>query len=244
MLDSIKGKLSAKLLSAGSTRAVSQASVLAVMGISLFMVVLTGVFALAQWKAANNLIRIQKERVVETSLRIDAAAGMATRQANAHRATLNALLARDSDELDEADTLRQSNLQDYARLSMELGNEENLHEEAQRLRLLTAQYEELSGQVVDLVREGRTEEALELRVRRLRGLFNRWQSAQENFLTQLARFDERQENVYARASAVSGRWLIGLLLAPLVLIALGVGGIAAIIGAQRISPKTPDAWSR
>ena len=244
MIDSIKGKLSAKLLASSSTWTTSQASLLAALGLSVFIIVVAAVVAIAQWKVTRNLVQVQKQRVTEMARRIDAAAEMATQQANAHRSTLNALLSRDSDEFNEANALRQSNLHDYTRLSLELGNAEDLHDAAQNLRVLTGQYEELSGQVIDLFREGRTEDALELRVQRLRGLFNQWQGAQENFLTQLARVNQRQDSDYARMAAISGRWLIGLLLAPLALIVLGVAGITAILGAQRIGSKKSDVWSR
>jgi hypothetical protein len=169
---------------------------------------------------------------------------MASQQANAHRATLNVLLSRDSAELDEAEALRRSNLQSYVESSRLIGDNAGLQEAAEELRLLTAQYEELSAQVVDLFREGQREAALDLRVRRLRGAFNRWQEAHASFSTQLARTEAEQRKDYEEATAGARRWLVGLLVGPLVLLALGILTIAGMLGASRFGKTATDVWSR
>jgi hypothetical protein len=187
---------------------------------------------------------MQQVRARAVEERVATSANMASQQANAHRATLNVLLSRDSKEFDEAEELRRSNLQGYLESSRMLGDSVGLHDAAEDLRVLTAQYEELSAQVVDLFREGRRDDALDLRVRRLREAFNRWQQAHAGFSTKLAQTESEQRKDYEEATAKARRWLAGLLIAPLALIVLGIIAIAAMFGLQRLGAKAPDAWSR
>jgi len=244
MLSLLKGLFSASLLSSKSDHTVSRASLFAALGLALFIALLSGIFAFAQWQMARDLIHMQSKKADEVSRRLDAAAHMATDQANAHRATLNVLLSRDTAELEEADAFRQSNLQEYSKLSTEIANAPDLHDPALHLQALTAQYEELSDQVVSLFRQGRKEDALDLRVRRLRESFNHWQDAHEDFLKQLGQLDQRQNADYQKTMAANERWFLGFLLAPLVLIVSGVLVMAALLGIQRIGPATTDTWTR
>jgi len=244
MLSHIKGRLSANLLATKSSHPVSRASLYVAFVLACLIAFLSALFALAQWRISENLAKAQlvRARIVED--RIFTSANMASQQANAHRATLNALLSRDSNEFAEAEALRRSNLQSYLESARLLGTSIGLHEAAENLRVLTAQYEELSAQVVDLFREGRREDALDLRERRLREAFNRWQQAHANFSTKLAETESDQTKDYEKSTASARRWLDGLLIAPFVLIVLGIIAIAATFGVERLGAKAPDAWSR
>lgn len=244
MLYHLKGIISSKLLSATSHHTVSQASVFVALGLALFVALLTGIFAYAQWRMAGELVLLQDKRAAETAERLSAAADMATFQANAHRGTLNVLLSRDSRELEEAENLRRSNLQDYSEVSSVMEHNPHLQDAARNLRVLTGQYEELSDQVVGLFLEARKEDALDLRVARLRESFNHWQEAHETFMKQLGQFDQRQHDDYEMATASAKKWLLGLLLAPLLLVVSGVLVIAALLGLQRMGPATTDTWTR
>lgn len=243
MLNRLKGQISAQLLGARSHRTVSQASLIAAVALSVGVALLCGLFAFAQWKVAGTLVRTQMEHSAEVSRRVAAGADMATHQANAHRATLNILLSRDSKEFEEATAQRQVNLRAYSDASKTLGDAPDLYEAAEKLRLQAAQYEALSEQVIDLFREGRKEDALDLRVRRLRDAFNCWQTSQKDFSGQLARSDERQKDMYDQSVSTSKKWFLVLLLAPVVVIALGVAAMVVIFGLQRFGPKLPDVWS-
>ena len=237
MLSHIKGRLSANLLATKSSHPVSRASLYVAFVLACLIAFLSALFALAQWRISENLAKAQlvRARIVED--RVFTSANMASQQANAHRATLNALLSRDSNEFAEAEALRRSNLQGYLESARLLGTSIGLHEAAEDLRVLTAQYEELSG-------EGRREDALDLRVRRLREAFNRWQQAHANFSTKLAETESDETKDYEKSTASARRWLDGLLIAPLVLIVLGIIAIAATFGVERLGAKAPDAWSR
>ena len=244
MLSTLKGHLSANLLATKSNHTVSQASLYVALVLALLIALLSALFAFAQWRVGENLAKMQQVRARAVEERVATSANMASQQANAHRATLNVLLSRDSKEFDEAEALRRSNLQGYLESSRLLGDSVGLHDAAEDLLVLTAQYEELSAQVVDLFREGRREDALDLRVRRLREAFNRWQHAHAGFSTKLAQTESEQRKDYEEATASARRWLAGLLIAPLALIVLGIIAIAAMFGLQRLGTKAPDAWSR
>lgn len=244
MLSLLKGKFSANLLASQSHHTVSRASLIFAAVLALVIALLSGLFAFAQWRVADNLMRGQQQKSAELARRVAATADMATRQANAHRATLNVLLSRDSSELEEADGLRRSNLQEYRSLISQISDSPELYENAEGLRRLIAQYEELSAYVVDLIRQGRKDEALDLRVTRLRPLFNSWQSLHEEFSKKTATEDRRQQEVQAAASRTTKRWLAGLLLAPLVLIGFGILAIAGILGLQRLGGRASDTWAR
>jgi hypothetical protein len=244
MLSPLTGRLSAHLLAGKSNHTVSRASLYFALGLAVFIALLSGIFALAQWQLGADLAKLHQERARNVETRIGTSADMASQQANAHRATLNVLLSRDSAELDEAEALRRSNLQSYVESSRLIGANAGLHEAAEELRLLTAQYEELSAQVVDLFRDGQREAALDLRVRRLREAFNRWQEAHASFSTQLARTEAEQMKDYEEATAGARRWLVGLLVGPLVLLALGILTIAGMLGASSFRKQATDVWSR
>lgn len=244
MLSLLKGKFSANLLASKSHHTVSRASLIFAAVLALMIALLSGLFAFAQWRVADNLMRNQQQRGAEVARRVAATADMATRQANAHRATLNVLLSRDSPELEEADGLRRSNLREYSSLISQISDSPELYENAEGLRRLIAQYEELSAYVVDLFRQGRKDEALELRITRLRPLFNNWQTLHEEFSKKIAGEDRREQAIQAAASRATKKWLAGLLLAPLVLIGFGILAIAGILGLQRLGSRASDTWAR
>jgi hypothetical protein len=244
MLSTLTGHLSANLLATKSNHTVSRASLYFALGLALLIALLSAFFAFAQWRAGEDLAKMQQTRARAVEERVATSANMASQQANAHRATLNVLLSRDRTEFEEAETLRRSNLESYLASSRLLGENAGLHEAAEDLRVLTAQYDELSAQVVDLFREGRKDDALDLRVRRLRESFNRWQQAHAGFSTKLAQSELEQKKDYEAATASARRWLAGLLIAPLALIVLGIMAIAAMFGLQRFRSKAPDTWSR
>lgn len=244
MLSTLKGNISSRLLAANSNHTVSRASLLLAVALAAVIAFLAGLFAFAQWRVAENLVRSQQLRSEEIAQRVGDAANMATLQTNAHRSTLNALLSRDSSELEEADNQRRTNLASYATLTEKVSDEADLHDAADDLRQMTAEYGELSSYVVDLFRQGRQAEALDLRIARLRPLYNSWQSAQEDFSRKIAGEDRRQQEAYASAERATKAWLAGLLLAPLVLIAAGTLVIAAILGLHRISDGGGDTWAR
>ena len=244
MIDSIRGRLSAKLLGSRSHRKVSNTSLVAATSVSLVIALLAGFFAIFQWRAAENLVRLQNVKSGEISRRVEMVSGMATCQANAHRATLGALLARDLQELNDADALRQSNLQEYRDLTQSMGSAPNLRDEADKLLALTAQYGELSGSTVDLLRQGRKDEALDLRSQHVRGLFDRWQRAHLAFSESVTNVAEQQSLDYKRASAMAEKWLKLFVLAPLALIILGMVAIMVILGMERFGRRTKDTWLR
>lgn len=244
MLSTLKGALSTRLLASKSNHTISRASLIFAMALATVVTLLAGVFAFVQWRVADNLIVSQQRRNAEIVQRVGDAAGMATLQANAHRATLNALLSRDEKEFAEADNLRRKNLADYAALTEKLADLTEVEGSANVLRTMTTQYGALSDYVVSLLRQGRKEEALELRITRVRPLYNDWQRAQESFSIQLASEDQRQQDIHAGAVRATKAWLAGLLLAPLVAIALGVAAIIAILGLNRVTKPGGDNWSR
>jgi cytochrome bd-type quinol oxidase subunit 1 len=244
MLSTLKGRLSAYLLATKSNHTVSRASLYFALYLALLMALLSALFAFAQWRVGEHLAKIQQVRARAVEVRIATSANMASQQANAHRATLNVLLSRDRKEFHEAEGLRCSNLQGYLESSRLLGDNAGLHEAAEDLQMLTAQYEEISAQVVDLFREGQREAALDLRALRLREAFNRWQQAHAGFSTKLAQTELEQKKDYKEATASARRWLASLLIAPVALVMLGIMAIAAVFGLQRFGAKTPDTWSR
>lgn len=244
MIGAIKGRLSAKLLGSKSHRTVSNTSLTAAATISVAIALLAAIFALAQWRAAENLVSLQDARLGEISRHVATTSDMANCQANAHRGTLGALLARDLRELDDADALRIANLQEYRdRIASSVSTPE-LRAESEHLLELAAQYEEISGRAIGLIREGRKDEALDLRSLQLRGLFDRWQLAHLDFSKDLSHVAQRQSDHYERTSTAAEKWLKIFLLAPLALIILGMVAIMAILGMERFGAPKKDTWSR
>lgn len=244
MFNRLKGKFSAYLLSAKSHHTISQANLIFALGLAVMVAVLSGIFAFAQWRVTGNLLQLQEEQERANEQHIGILANMATLQANTHRATLNILLSRDPAEFGEADALRRINLHNYADLTARLGSMTNLSDNADKLQSLTQQYEKLSDHLVELLQQNRREEAYDLRVTRLRELFNHWQNSHEGFSKQLAQANLDQQSNYDASTAEAKRWLVRLLLAPLVLIVLGIGAIATILSVERLGGRRKDSWTQ
>jgi hypothetical protein len=244
MLNHLKGLASSKLLSSPSNHTVSKASLYAALAVASAIALFSAGIAFAQWRLAEKIVNLQQKMGQENAQRIAAAADMATHQVNAHRGTLNVLLSRDEAELQEAVALRASNLRDYERLTDSVGKSPDLHDTAHALKILTARYDKLSAQVVELLRAGERDQALDLRLRTLRPLFNSWQEAHGNFTKQLGRSADEQRAQFEAVTSASKRWLAGLLLAPIALIVLGLLASAAILGFHRLSGRQSDTWAR
>lgn len=237
MINAFKGKISEKLLGASSHHPVNQASLATAAVISICLAIVCAVFAFAQWRVAEKIARLQRQQSMDISQRVATAADMATQQANSHRATLNCLLSRDAQELEEAENLRRKNLESYSALVAQYKSNGTLLE-------LTRQYEDTSQKVVDLFRAGQREEAIERRVRELRPIFNQWQDAHNAFTKALAAQDMQQQKLFDRSIASMQRLLIGLLLTPVILILASIAAIAATLGLERLKGKKADTWTR
>jgi hypothetical protein len=237
MISALKGKISERLLGASSHHPVNQASLVAAAGISICLAVVCSVFAFAQWRVAGEISRLQRQQSFEFSQRVAAAADMATRQANSHRATLNCLLSRDVQELDEQDDLRRKNLENYSALVARYENSGAMLE-------LTRKYEDDSKKVVDLFRAGQREEAIDRRISELRPIFNQWQDAHNAFTKALAAQDMQQQKIFNQSIASMQKLLMGLLLTPVILILASIVAIAATLGFERIKGKKADIWTR
>lgn len=244
MLNRVKGFASSKLLSSPSNHRVSKASLLGALTIAVGVAALCLAIAFAQWHLANNIVDLQQQQAKENADRIEAAAEMATHQANAHRGLLNTLLSRDEAELQEGILLRGSNLQAYSQLAESLSRSPDLHNNAEKLRVLIERYDAASRQVIELLKAGKKDEALDVRLTTLRPLFNSWQTAHGDFTKQLGRSAEREKDQFDAVTTASKRWLAGLLLAPLVLIVLGLIATATILRLKRLSEDRNDPWAR
>lgn len=244
MLNHLKGFASSKLLSSPSNHTVSKASLYAALAVASGIALLSAGIAFAQWRMAENIVQLQQEIAQANTARIETAADMATHQVNAHRGTLNALLSRDNAELEEAEELRTSNLRNYTRLTEDVEKSPGLGGTAEALKILTARYDELSAQVVALFRAGKREEAMDLRTRGLRPLFNSWQAMHATFTKQLGRVADEEKTKFDEVTSTSKKWLTGLLIAPLALIVVGIIAIGAILGLQRLSGSRDDTWAR
>lgn len=237
MINTLKGKISAKLLGASSHHPVNQASLATAAVISICLAIVCAVFAFAQWRVAEKIARLQRQQSMDISQRVATAADMAMQQANSHRATLNCLLSRDAQELEEAENLRRKNLESYSALVARYGNDGALLD-------LTKQYEESSQTIVDLFRAEQKEEAIDRRIRELRPIFNRWQDAHNTFTKALAAQNMQQQQFSDQSIASMQKLLMALLLTPVFLVLASIVAISATLGFERIRGKKTDTWTR
>jgi hypothetical protein len=119
-----------------------------------------------------------------------------------------------------------------------------LEEAGGNLLVLTEQYGAFSQTVVELFESGKKEEALDLRINRLRSLYNEWQMSQEHFSKEVGHEGRKQQKIHAAVTRTTKAWLAGLLLAPLALVAIGTLAIAATLGFQGLSNKGGESWDR
>ncbi|MFZ4682057.1 MAG: hypothetical protein ACOYMS_06120, partial [Terrimicrobiaceae bacterium] len=206
-------------------------------------------FVIAQWVISERLYSLQKGRDAALTNSLNLTQEMATRLSNAHRATLNSLLATDAEELNDALRKRKENLDAYSHLilAQNTGASPELSQDKARIITLFRRYSESSQETLDLLLAGRKQEALAQRISEVRPSFDHWQKAQEQFGISLNTLDDQQRAQYVRTISTTRRLLLTLLVIPTLLVFSGVMAIVAIIGWQHwggaaLDPM--DIWSR
>lgn len=236
MINTLKGKLSAKLLGATSDRLIHQISLWGAVTISVGLATLCFAFAFAQWRVVEGIVGLQRQQAAEMLDLVKETSEMLAHQSNAHRATLNCLLSMDEQEMTEADALRRSHLERYLALV-------SRHKGAETPRNLAQQYAAKSQKIVDLFRAGQKEEAIHLRIAELRPLFNEWQNAQNSLNDSMATWDTQQQSTFDHGIASMKFLLAVLIMVPVLLIFAGAAPIAGLLLLTKLRKINGDSWS-
>lgn len=232
------------LLARPSTREVGQANLRIAFAICGIVAVASVGFVVAQWITFERLYNLQSERDSERNTYVSAAQEMVLSQTNAHRFLLNALLARNDAEFNDAKKQMEENLQHYAALKL-AGKE--FTGSFRDLKADSMEYREQALQILALFNSGSTAEALELRITKLRPIFVKWQTKQEQFAQDVNRIELRDRSEYMRTITGGRIVLLVLLLAPGLIIFGGLLAIVAVIGWQHWGGKSSDpldVWAR
>lgn len=244
MLGRIKGKLSARFLGATSHREISRATLIGAISACVLVAAACLAFAVAQWAVSEKLLQMQKKHVEDVARNSGAIARMATYMANTHRATLNALLSKEPEELANANSQFTQNLDEYRQALTAGGANGTTRTREVALAKLVDSYEALAQEVIALDRAGQAEAASAMRIGKLRPLFNAWQHAHEEYTTAAAIDSLKEQGQYERTLAIT-RGVLAVLFA----IPAGIAVIAALalftaLGAEKMGRKLPDAWAR
>lgn len=236
------GKISAWLLSRPSNRPVGQLKFPIAFVICVLLAVISLGFVFAQWLVTEKLHSLHTAREVQLAQSLNYTQEMSTCQANAHRATLNVLLASQADEFAEGKAKRLANLNRYLELleAQDTGNSPAMDQKKKEIENWFLEYSRLSEQVIDLAQDGRMEEALAIRVEKLRPIFDSWQKSQDQFGFKVNLQDSRDQADYLRAIAAT-RFLLGaLFIIPALLVLLGILALVALLGFQHLRGRYAD----
>lgn len=247
VFESVKGAASGWLLARPSSRSVNQASLRVALVICTLIAIVAITFSLAQWYASDRLYRLQSQHQSDLEASLGLANDLAVRQVNSHRMTLNAMLARDQAERDEAISSRASNLSEYSRLlDTPAAKAPKLRATREAMIAAMADYRSTAEQLTDLIAADKMDEALAFRVATVRPAFDNWQSAQLRFALDAAALGKEQAAESAEEMARMREVVATLVLVPAALVLLGVAALIAMLGIERLGAKAgaKDAWSR
>lgn len=244
LIHRLGGFASTWLLARPSTREVGQANLRVAFAICGIVALASVGFVVAQWITFERIYNLQSERDSERSSYVSVAQEMVLSQTNAHRFLLNALLARNDTEFYDAKKQMEELLQRYDALEI-AGNE--FTESFRELKADAMSYRAQALQILALFNSGNATEALELRITKLRPIFTKWQTKQEQFAQDVNRIELRDRSEYMRTISAGRIVLLLLLLAPGIIIFGGLLAIVAVIGWQHWGGKSSDpldVWAR
>lgn len=245
MLKTLQGRASAWLLARPSRHTIDQTSLATAFAVCLALLATTILLSFAQWILSEHLQLTRIDREQRLSLHADASLQMTMAAANAHRASLSALLARDDSEMSDSVQRRQAALDSYDTIldSTDGKLAPETQAKKQTASTLAKTYRTLSAQLFEMVQNGDQQEALDFRLHHLRPSFEKWQAAHDEFAQSLTREILEKDAVQLETIRTLRRILFALVLAPAALLVLGTLAVFAILGLgylTRPSPTTPD----
>lgn len=248
MLKTLQGRASAWLLSRPSNQKINQASLGAALGLLLVLVVFFATIGVLQWILTNEIQKNQADRAHLILADTSAALEMTQQIGDSHRSTLAFLLSRDVTESQDSLERRNKALESYSQILAKVESPPNssLAVQKNNSAQLAADYEKSSARLIEMVRTGQMDEALDYRLQTLRPLFESWQAAHENLAISLAE-QSNARNTDAENFARDLRLaLLALIILPVLLLAIACLSFATLLGWEKLRPKsqtTPDLWS-
>jgi len=241
----LEGRITSWLLARPSAQTINQASLKVFSGFLILSVFLLGLFSFFQWRIFERLYQSSLGR--ESTLRREAGLTqeMSTLSCNAHRASLSALLANDREELQQAVSDRTMNLRQYAEAEKAL-NEAVPSGDQSRQRVTQARknYDLVSSQLVEIVMQGKREEALVFRLASVRPAFDLWQKEQGYLIQKHDQASQKAQNEFRAWARTVLAFYLSVLLIPLAAIVLTVVLTAVSIGSAAQRSSDGDPWSR
>lgn len=245
--EKIKGRASAWLLVRPSHAAVNRASLGMVLAVCFALVLAMIGLSIGQWSLSEHIQQAQFKRAVKMSNDAAVALNAAMVFGNAHRATLNALVARDTQEWEDSIQRRRTGLANY-RAYLEQFKVASTEEEKKycaEAEQLAEEYARLSQKLLDMAQGGQLEQALDFRLQAVRPVLEKWQVAQDKFSSKHA--DQTlHENTAQEKTIRTLRGVFFLLVAcPVFLLFLGGIAIATLLGWEYFfgkTNKTRDLW--
>ena len=205
-------------------------------------------FSIAQWRLSEHIQHAQYERSAKMAREATATLNAAMVFGNAHRATLNALVARDAEEWQDSIERRRSGLATYRayleQFQFSASDEaESYRAEAKRL---AEEYAMLSQKLLDMVQAGQLEQALDFRLQAVRPVLEKWQAAQDDFSSKHADQILHEDTAQGKIIRTLHIALFLSVLCPVLILFLGALAIATLLGWKYFFDKTKragDLWS-
>jgi len=239
------GAITGWLLARPSAQPINQASLRVFSGFLVLSVFLMGLFSFFQWRIFERLYQSALGR--ESTLRREAGLTqeMSTFSCNAHRATLSSLLANDREELQQAISDRILNLRQYAEVEQALNEAAPTGDPArQRVTRARENYDLVSNQLVEMIVQGKKEEALAFRLASVRPAFDLWQKEQGYLIQKHDQASQQAQNEFRAWARTVLTFYLSALLIPLAVAVLAVGLTAISIGSAFQRSSDGDPWSR
>jgi len=239
------GGITSWLLARPSAQPVNQASLRLFSSFLVLSVFLLGLFSFFQWRIFERLYQSSLSR--ESILRKEAglAQEMATLSCNAHRATLSALLANDREELQQAISDRVLNLRRYTEVEKTLDEAVPTGDPSrQRVAQIREKYDLVSSQLVEMVMQGKREDALAFRLASVRPAFDLWQREQGYLIQKHDQASQQAQDEFRVWARTVLTFYLSALLIPLAAFILAAVLAAISIGSAVQKGSDQDPWSR
>lgn len=243
------GQASQWLLARPSQSLVGQTNLRIATLICAFIVIVFLAFSLTQWSIAERIYFLQSSKDTEMLTHLEGTLAMGNKLSNAHRATLNALLARDNREFSDSLAKLDSNLKGYVSLleNMQFPPSSTLALKKQELSNFAEQYRVISTSTLSLAKQNKMQAAIAMRITSLRPIYNDWETKQIQFGYDINTQSSIKQADYAREIALSRIFLLLFLIIPAIFIFISAISIIGILGFQLLRKKTineTDAWGR
>jgi len=242
-MQNIGGKLSLWLLSSPSKSRIGRLPLLVVTSICCAAILLTIAFGAVQWSLAGRMSETLNRVISENLHVLSISQQMTSAMGNAHRFTISAAIANTDEEKRYVETQRNDAFEQYARLLGDLkgSSSSEVSDVVDDYKL----YKTVSDGMYEMMRNGRTSEALEYRTSTVRPAFEAWQEAQTGVGNELFAKANVEKQKSQKLLLQMSLYLVWAIVVPILIAVACLIGVIVLIAVQMTNSthaNSRDIW--